>query len=412
MSAVLGWTLNYRGIPREFLDDGMIRVGWIAIWVGALALPLSYYMGVIVNTSLAGFIQTLAVVLFVAILLLIVNYASTQWRYRLLVVTLFGVGVFVGFLDPQPGVGTEYVGVAAVLMVVIQGFKAGFTVLLAYAGLSLAMIRWHGFNYGIDVLEILIHGLVLLGLCLGAAMTGSYLGYQLKRSAERRAQLNQLVEEQNRLALALTSRVEAEVTAIAGFIDGAATNGDDRVRMQELSAELQQSIATLVGLTHVGKGAAAAETAPSESSLGAGPAGAVAASEDPATTLSGRRVLLVDDDAMVRRATEVFLKGQLGVQVQSCSNAQQALLDLGKGKHFDLIVTDSVMPKISGAEFIQQVRDVDSNIPIIAATGSSTDQTISELKSAGADSVLAKPITRQALLDALQATRKRRDFGW
>jgi len=409
LTTVLGWTFNYRGLEPELVDETLLRIGRVAIWVGVLMLPFAYYRGVIARSSVTGLVETLSVVLFIAAFLFVVHVAPRRWRFALLVVTLFICGISIGLVDPKPGVGTEYVAVAAVLMVAVQGFKAGFTVLLAYGGLCLAMIHLLGFTSPSDSLELLIHALILLGLCLGAAMTGSYLSHQLKRSSDRRDQLNHLVDEQNRLALALTSRVENEITAIAGLVDSAESNRENRARLRELAGELQQSIATLVGLTHVGRSSGASD-APSVS---AGPdSGDVPGYTDPLAMLSGRRVLLIDDDAMVRRATEVFLKGQLGVQVESCSNAQQALLDIGKGKHFDLIITDSVMPKISGAEFTAQVRRFNTTIPIIAATGSSTEQTVAELKQAGADAVLTKPLTREALLDSLKTTRKRRDFGW
>ncbi|HWE98924.1 MAG TPA: response regulator [Caulobacteraceae bacterium] len=69
----------------------------------------------------------------------------------------------------------------------------------------------------------------------------------------------------------------------------------------------------------------------------------------------GGVALLVDDEELVRASTGEML-GELGFTVVEASSASEALDMLGAGRRFDLLVTDHLMPGMTGAELIRAVR--------------------------------------------------------
>jgi CheY-like chemotaxis protein len=87
----------------------------------------------------------------------------------------------------------------------------------------------------------------------------------------------------------------------------------------------------------------------------------------------GRLALVVDDSMVIRHAVGRFLE-QRGFVVESATNAVEALERLNE-LHPHLIVTDLQMPRMSGTEFIAQLRMRPSTarIPVIVLTGANSD---------------------------------------
>jgi signal transduction histidine kinase len=79
-------------------------------------------------------------------------------------------------------------------------------------------------------------------------------------------------------------------------------------------------------------------------------------------------VLFVEDDALIAMATIAMLK-KLGHRVTEARSGQQALAAIEKGTHFDLMITDYSMPKMTGMQLAEAVRDRRPSLPIVLATG-------------------------------------------
>ena len=82
----------------------------------------------------------------------------------------------------------------------------------------------------------------------------------------------------------------------------------------------------------------------------------------------GRRVLLVDDDALITATTAAILE-DLGHQVIEASSGANALEALRSGAQIDLVITDHAMPSMTGTELARQIRQAWPNLPIILASG-------------------------------------------
>ncbi|MET1754202.1 PAS domain S-box protein [Novosphingobium sp. RD2P27] len=78
--------------------------------------------------------------------------------------------------------------------------------------------------------------------------------------------------------------------------------------------------------------------------------------------------LLVDDEDLVRMSTADMLN-DLGYAVVEAASAEEALLLLGGDTQFNLLVTDHLMPGISGTELAREVRTITPSMPVLLVSG-------------------------------------------
>ena len=111
------------------------------------------------------------------------------------------------------------------------------------------------------------------------------------------------------------------------------------------------------------------------------------------------RILLVDDNHVVRDML-VDLVGSLGYRADAAGSGAEALSLFDRGQ-YDVVLTDLVMPGMSGWEVLAAVRQRDPRMPIIILTGTPA---IGDPRAAQPGvAVLRKPID----VTALDATIKR-----
>jgi CheY-like chemotaxis protein len=82
----------------------------------------------------------------------------------------------------------------------------------------------------------------------------------------------------------------------------------------------------------------------------------------------GETVLLVEDDDLGRRATERILK-ENGYAVIALSDPEDALRVLEGGGRIELLVTDLIMPRLSGVELAKEVRERRPGIAVLYISG-------------------------------------------
>ena len=116
-------------------------------------------------------------------------------------------------------------------------------------------------------------------------------------------------------------------------------------------------------------------------------------------SLEGLRILLAEDDAMLRMLTEKSL-GKLGAQITSYDNGQKAW-EAFDANQFDLVLTDLMMPMMDGHELTKKLRLIGSTTPIIGVTAAVIGDETDEWLRDGANTFISKPITPEKLRDAL-----------
>ena len=106
-------------------------------------------------------------------------------------------------------------------------------------------------------------------------------------------------------------------------------------------------------------------------------------------TLYSTRVLFVDDD---EDACEILklLMSSYGIEATCAQSAVEAW-PLIRGQCFDLFVLDGWLPGIDGFEFCRQIREFDSDTPILFYSGAAYDADKQKGIAAGANAYVTKP---------------------
>lgn len=119
----------------------------------------------------------------------------------------------------------------------------------------------------------------------------------------------------------------------------------------------------------------------------------------------GMRILLAEDDKMLRMLTHKTLVKQ-GAIVTVCNDGQAAE-ECFANSQYDLVLTDLMMPRMSGLELIKSLRGSGATLPIIAITAAVIGSETDELLAAGANAVISKPITVQKLTETISGFERR-----
>ena len=123
------------------------------------------------------------------------------------------------------------------------------------------------------------------------------------------------------------------------------------------------------------------------------------------SSLSGKRVLLVEDNDLNMEIAEFYLD-HAGAAVVKAWNGKEAVRIFASSKPgtISLILMDLMMPVMDGYEATRAIRALDhpdaSTVPIIAMTANAFDEDRKKSKAAGMNAHLAKPLDMQALLSA------------
>ena len=113
------------------------------------------------------------------------------------------------------------------------------------------------------------------------------------------------------------------------------------------------------------------------------------------------KILIVDDDAMITQALSLKL-GEKGYEVENATGGWDALSKLS-GNHFDLLITDLMMPDISGLTLLSLLKNyVFGKLPVIIISSLDQSTTILSGMGLGADDYFVKPINIDKLIRRVQ----------
>ncbi|MFW5426567.1 MAG: response regulator transcription factor [Methylophagaceae bacterium] len=121
------------------------------------------------------------------------------------------------------------------------------------------------------------------------------------------------------------------------------------------------------------------------------------------------RILLIEDERQIREQVTQQLQSQ-NLTVDPASDGDEGLF-LGLEHPYDVAIIDLGLPKLSGIEVIQKLREKNKDFPILILTARGRWQDKVEGLEAGADDYLVKPFHFEELLARLNALA-RRASGW
>lgn len=111
---------------------------------------------------------------------------------------------------------------------------------------------------------------------------------------------------------------------------------------------------------------------------------------------AGETILIAEDERRVRESCQRALES-LGYRVIAAPNGQEALTIYRSTGSIDLVLTDMVMPVMSGKDLIRELREADSPPKIVAMTGYALARDLKELREEGNLRIIHKPLDVNAL---------------
>ena len=116
--------------------------------------------------------------------------------------------------------------------------------------------------------------------------------------------------------------------------------------------------------------------------------------------MSGKKILIVDDD-MINRMLATFILKKYQVVISEAGNGEEAIQFLNNNS-CDLVLMDIQMPILDGYQASKIIRQkLNLTIPIIALTGSDSKEELQNCFNAGMNDYLFKPINEEQFIQTI-----------
>jgi signal transduction histidine kinase len=131
---------------------------------------------------------------------------------------------------------------------------------------------------------------------------------------------------------------------------------------------------------------------------------------EPAGRITGH-VLVAEDDPAVRSLVQQVLT-EAGFEVVTAVNGRRALDELHRqGAHFDLVLTDVLMPEVGGVELAREVAAADPSCQVLFMSGYSDESPVYRLSVEPGVRLLSKPFTPDQLLREVRRVLSLEELG-
>jgi DNA-binding response OmpR family regulator len=121
----------------------------------------------------------------------------------------------------------------------------------------------------------------------------------------------------------------------------------------------------------------------------------------PSRTNPPQRILVVEDDISIRQLSAEMLMGS-GYEVDTAEDGAAGWEAL-QSRHYDLLITDNSMPKVTGFQMVRMLRGQDPTLPVIMATGAMPTEEMGRHPGLEINAILLKPY---GIADLLETVKK------
>lgn len=122
--------------------------------------------------------------------------------------------------------------------------------------------------------------------------------------------------------------------------------------------------------------------------------------EPPQTSISAGKILVVDDEASIRKSLKGILERH-NYQVDTAEKYSE-IKDIITTNNYDALILDIILPEINGVEILHIINKAEINLPTIMLTGAPSLDTAQESVKYGAFDYLIKPVEPHVLLNQLK----------
>jgi len=116
------------------------------------------------------------------------------------------------------------------------------------------------------------------------------------------------------------------------------------------------------------------------------------------------RVLICDDQDVVREGLRAILKNAAGIEVVGVAGDGAEALEMAAQTHPDVILMDLKMPAVNGIHATRQIRDLYPAVHVLVLTTYDADEWVVDAIRSGAEGYLLKDTPREQLINAIKGT--------
>jgi two-component system cell cycle sensor histidine kinase/response regulator CckA len=128
----------------------------------------------------------------------------------------------------------------------------------------------------------------------------------------------------------------------------------------------------------------------------------------PVTPIGEGRILLVDDEDIVRRTGTLLLES-LGYEVVTARNGREGVERFAtEHEALALVLLDMIMPEMNGHDAFRAMQQIDAEVPVVVCSGYAADEIVRSLRDQGLAGFLPKPYRRAALAEVIGHARRGR----
>ena len=118
------------------------------------------------------------------------------------------------------------------------------------------------------------------------------------------------------------------------------------------------------------------------------------------------RILIVDDEPLIRDALAFKLTKE-GDYVETAEDGEKAIEILDR-ERFDVIISDVMMPFISGFELLQILKERGTEAPVLMLTSLNSESAVNKALDLGADDFMTKPFSPKDLSTRIKKLLEKR----
>ena len=117
---------------------------------------------------------------------------------------------------------------------------------------------------------------------------------------------------------------------------------------------------------------------------------------------SDKVVLVVEDNQISFKLIDAVLR-QVKTNVVHAPDGLKAIEVCTTDAHFDLVLMDMQMPEVDGLEATRRIKMIRPELPILATTANTYDETAQACREAGCDAFLTKPLQFRKMFELMQS---------
>src|SRR6187455_589835 len=118
--------------------------------------------------------------------------------------------------------------------------------------------------------------------------------------------------------------------------------------------------------------------------------------------MSGKRILIIDDEENIRRVTRLTLEAA-GYEVSEAGDGEKGIEDFGDGSRWDAVLLDQRMPGMDGLETLRLINERDPTARVIMSTAYASIELAVDAMKLGATDFVRKPMTPEILRNSVAA---------